>query len=886
MELEKTGVSMGKLIARALGSVLLLVPAISFALGLGPITMRSSLNQPLDAEIDIHSAQPGDLDGFAVRLATEEDFGRVNVERSAFLTSIQFKLRFRSDGSAYIHLTTRQNVTEPYLDFLIEARWPRGRALKEYTVLVDPPVLTAETPAPVEQASTAPVFAEPPKQVQQTRPAPRPQPVQPRVATRPVQPTPPPVRRAPPPAPRPVERAPAPTGDVDYGRVKRGDTLYEIARDTRPNESVSINQMMLAYLRDNPEAFVDGNINKLKAGYVLRIKDASSIADVSGNEALSEVRRQNLAWRESRGIRTVKQTEPDVTTTAALDDIRQEADTPAKPSKKAKTEGPRVKITQAGSEATSGSAGADAEQSEAAKVAEDLLVASDSHESVKQEAEVLDSRMAELDEQMQSMQRLIMLKDEELLALQNKIGQEPEQVAAKPETKPEPKSAPKEQPPAEAGMTDELLSDPILLGLAGLLVVAVVGWLVVRRRRMQGGFEESILNVGAGGAVGAAAATATAEGGPESAMVSDFVMSDMTGAQGEGSDVDAISEADVYLAYGRHQQAEDILRQALDKTPDQLDLQAKLLEVFHAAKNTDAFEEQARILHEKLGGDESNNYWMDIVPLGREICPHSDLFGGGGAGMDESLGEVSADEEDLLDFDFNADELEDTGATEVAAAAGGDDAGEELDFDMSSLDFDLDSTGDAQETQTAVDMGSMEMAEPEPAASAASDDGGLDFDLSFGEDDSSSAVEEEPQAMEMETTTETSDDLDFGGLDFETSEPEVAVAEPEEEAPLELSMDMDTEESAVASEDSMSLDFDQGADIVQLDTGGDDIDLDGELDEDIFSNVDEVGTKLDLAKAYVDMGDSDGARSILDEVLEEGDDSQKQQAEDLLAQMG
>ena len=128
MELEKTGVSMGKLIARAVCSVLLFVPAISFALGLGPITMRSSLNQPLDAEIDIHSAQPGDLDGFAVRLASVEDFARVNVDRSVFLTQIQFKLRLRSDGSSYIHLTTTQRVTEPYLDFLIEARWPRGRA--------------------------------------------------------------------------------------------------------------------------------------------------------------------------------------------------------------------------------------------------------------------------------------------------------------------------------------------------------------------------------------------------------------------------------------------------------------------------------------------------------------------------------------------------------------------------------------------------------------------------------------------------------------------------------------------------------------------------------------------------------------------------------------
>ncbi|WP_455220316.1 FimV/HubP family polar landmark protein [Kaarinaea lacus] len=864
---------MGKLIARALGSVLLLVPAISFALGLGPITMRSSLNQPLDAEIDIHSAQPGDLDGFAVRLASVEDFGRVNVERTAFLTQIQFKLRMRSDGSAYIHLTTRQAVTEPYLDFLIEARWPRGRALKEYTVLVDPPVLTAETPAPVQQTETAPVFA-PPKQETQTRPRPQPvepvrPPPQPRVAQRPVQPSPPPVRSAPP---------PAPSGDIDYGRVKRGDTLYEIARDTRP-EGVSINQMMLAYLRDNPEAFIDGNINKLKAGYVLRINDASNVDNVPEREAMSEVRRQNLAWREGRSTRLVKQTssEADSRLSSIRDEVTAE-DTEATQTADAADKA-RLKLVAPGS-ADLGSGGAADEDAEA-KVKEDLLLATEALDANRQEAEELDTRMAELDEQLQNMQRLIMLKDEELLALQNKVVQEPEQQAKAPEAAAKPKTAPKaEAPEEEASMTDELLSDPVLLGLAGLLVVAVVGWLVVRRRRMQGGFEESILNVGMGTGVGAAAATSTA-GGPESAMVSDFVMSDMTGAQSDGSDVDAISEADVYLAYGRHQQAEDILRQALDKTPDQLDLHAKLLEVFHAAKNSDAFEEQAQILHEKIGGDESNNYWMDIVPLGREICPHSALFGGAADTMDDALVEVGADEEDLLDFDFNAD-FDDTGEAEVAtatASGGGADLDEALDFDMSSLDFDMDSEQKAPAPEEAT----------RPAASAVSDDGGLDFDLSFGDDDSSTTAEEEPLSMEMDSTSnfeDSSDSIDFGGLELESSDSDVAVAESgHDDSPIELSLDME-EETSAAGDDSMSLDFDQGADIVQFDTGNDEIDLDGELDEDIFSNVDEVGTKLDLAKAYVDMGDSDGARSILDEVLEEGDDSQKQQAEELLAQMG
>jgi pilus assembly protein FimV len=853
--------------------------------------MRSSLNQPLDAEIDIHSAQPGDLDGFAVRLASAEDFARVNVEQTAFLSQIDFKLKFRNDGSAYIHLTTRRAVTEPYLDFLIEARWPRGRALKEYTVLVDPPVLTAETPKPVEQSRTAPVFSQ--REEPQAR-----EPVRQRTAPQPrtrqrtqqiARPTPPPVRTPPPPQPRVAE---TPTGDVDYGRVQRGDTLWEIARDTRPNNSVSIHQMMLAYLRDNPDAFIDGNINKLKAGYVLRIEDASSIGSVSRQAAIDEVRSQNLAWREGRGTRVVKQAEPEGGD-SRVGSIRDEvaAEEEATQTAKAGGDSARLKLVAPGEGEGSGGA---AEDSEAAQVKENLLLASEALDATRQEAEELDVRMAELNEQMQSMERLIDLKDEELLALQQNLGKEPaqkpaadKQQAAKPKPKAEPKKAAKE----DSLIPEELLSDPILLGLAGLLVVAVVGWLVVRRRRMQGGFEESILNVGAAGAAGAASVNAD-EGGPESAMVSDFVMSDMPGAQVDATEVDAISEADVYLAYGRHQQAEDILRQALDKTPDQLDLHAKLLEVFHAAKNADAFEEQARLLHEKIGGDESNSYWTEIAPLGREICPHSELFGGdGGMAMDNAIDSVSADEEDLLDFDFDAnDDLGDIGAD----AGGSDNLDEAMDFDMSSLDMGGGSEEPAEpETPDLESFGSA----IEEETSVGDDDNSLDFDMSFGEEEDTSGAMDEPLDMDMDMgstsefeAAEDDNSLDFGGLELESDSQQEELTMDDDDAPLELSLD-DGDSVAAGGGDDMSLDFDQGddqgADIVQLDTGGGhEIDLDGELDEDIFSNVDEVGTKLDLAKAYVDMGDSDGARSILDEVLEEGDDTQKQQAEELLQQMG
>ena len=253
-----------------------LIPGVAMALGLGPITMRSALNQPLLAEIDIHSVQPGDLDSLAVRLASDEDFQRVNVERPSYLNQIDFKVVVRQDGSAYVRLTTKQAVTEPYLDFLVEARWARGRALKEYTVLVDPPVLAAEAPAPVEQPSTAPVFAPPPQQQAQRQPAPQPRAQQPK-------PRPQPQTQ---PAPRPAPRqftAPAPTGSMDYGMVKRGDTLWEIAETLRERSGTdaTVHQIMMALLRANPKAFVNNNVNQLKAGYVLRIDNPDTVADLS-----------------------------------------------------------------------------------------------------------------------------------------------------------------------------------------------------------------------------------------------------------------------------------------------------------------------------------------------------------------------------------------------------------------------------------------------------------------------------------------------------------------------------------------------------------------------------------------------------------------------------
>lgn len=875
MEFRKTGVSMSKRLIPVVVFVFCLIPSVSMALGLGPITMRSALNQPLLAEIDIHSVQKGDLDGLAVKLASEEDFKRVNVERPAYLNLIKFQLVIRRDGSAFIKLTTDQAVTEPYLDFLVEARWARGRALKEYTVLVDPPVLATEAPAPVEQPTTTPVFTPPePKPVQQprqaARPVPAPQPVQPRRAA-----------AKPKPVPRQIASAP-PSGSMDYGVVKRGDTLWEIAEKLRQRSGTdaTVHQIMMALLRANPDAFVNNNVNQLKAGQVLRLEN-EVVADVSHAESLSEFRRQYREWKSTKG-RLVQQVE------VATGDVEEQVEPTAGETRLSRAEQAKLKLVAPGKEGQ-GTGGAK-DRGEAQQLRDDLILATEALDASRQESEELGTRMGELEEQLESMERLIMLKDEELLAFQNQMMKQPEVEATQPEAKPKPEK-PKPAPVVEEEPAPSFfLSDYLVIGVALLAIIGVVAWLVIRRRKMQEGFEESILNVGMGAPAAAASSSGMvsemiSSGGAESSIVSDFAMSDMGGIQSDAAEVDPISEADVYLAYGRHQQAEDIIKQALETNPERLELHAKLLEVFHAANNRAGFEEHAQVLHDKVAGDESNEYWQRVVGLGSELCPDNPLFGGtltpsstSPTAIAGGMGDVTTDEEDLLDFEFNEDEI---AGLETTTSAGVEEDNS-LDFDVTSLDFNLDSDQDDKTTRV--------------------EDNSLDFDMPMEEpmmeaESAAPTLALDEEATELNLTLDSDNEVDLDSLDFETESVTEAPTETLDEVPTELiekpaemdlSMDFDSEETLhAAAGDDMDLGFAEdtsgfgGSELSLEDLGEDE-----ELSDDIFADVDEIGTKLDLAKAYVDMGDSDGARSILDEVMEEGDDTQKEQAQELLRQIG
>ena len=257
-----------------------------YALGMGELELKSALNQPLNAEIKLLNTD--DLSDWEIKpaLASDSEFERAGVDRLFFLTDIDFEVT----GDRIV-LSSTKPVTEPFLNFLVQVNWPTGKVLREYTVLLDPPVFNDDIQplSAVPAETTAPaVTQEQPQSQEQVQPQSQEQ-VQPQAPAEQtqVQVEPQPVRSA-----SRWESEPAEPGTY---KVQPNDTLWEIAVDTRPDTNVSPQQMMLAIQDLNPDAFIGGNINRLKTHQVLRLPDQEQIAGRTFAQAVSEVKRQNDA---------------------------------------------------------------------------------------------------------------------------------------------------------------------------------------------------------------------------------------------------------------------------------------------------------------------------------------------------------------------------------------------------------------------------------------------------------------------------------------------------------------------------------------------------------------------------------------------------------------
>lgn len=270
-----------------------IMPGWVYALGLGEINLHSYLNQPLNAEIQVHSASEEDLNNLIVSLAPVSEFSKIGIDFMPGLEQLKFSIEKKSDGNAIIKVETRNTFREPFLNFLIEINWPKGRMLREYTLLIDPPVLIESKPAVTQSpVVAAPETSEAVQEESVKEPAPR------QIAT-----IPPPAQPA---AQEQQAKAEQPSVDASasathrpdsYGRTKRNDTLWTIAKEVRPDNAVSMNQAMIGLLHENPEAFAGNNVNRLKAGYVLRVPDRASMTSISRAEAKNEVDQQYREWK-------------------------------------------------------------------------------------------------------------------------------------------------------------------------------------------------------------------------------------------------------------------------------------------------------------------------------------------------------------------------------------------------------------------------------------------------------------------------------------------------------------------------------------------------------------------------------------------------------------
>ncbi len=900
---------MNRKLALAVASACMVAPAPLYALGLGAITLHSHLDEKLNADIRLYSDNPGELAGALVSLAGPSAFARAGIGRPFILSDLHFKVLHNVKGHPAIQVTSDRPIREPFLDFIVEVGWRNGRILRQYTVLLNPPTMTALRPAGVHPAAAAAVTRTPAVPV-----------------VTPLAGGAPPVAGvgAPPPRRGAVQRAgtPQPAG-VARGTIRttRNDTLWGIARRVRPNNRVSIEQTMLALLNANPQAFYDHNINRLKAGYVLRVPDVSQVLGIDPQRALAQVHNQNLLWeRYRRRLARAATGVPRAAPNAAG------AKPAAGVSSAAQQEQERLRLLapKAGEAVATGAPGGTAGVNRRA-LKDRLALANEAAVSKAAEAKNLQGRVNTLQDQVSRLKELLSLKNQQLANLQARSGTGTGAVAVPPapakpaattspaeasKAAPVPESAPRHSmapaparvqapPPASrVGSLRELLDNRGVLAMLGGAFLALVAliWLVIRRRRST---ESGLPLEAESRALADSETNKETDGETSGAEIFAQTLGDeqeVSGAAVAEAGGDALAEAEIYLAYGRYEQAAEQLAQAVREEPDRADLKAKLLEAYHALADRDAFESTAEALYADLG-DTSHPLWQDVAQWGAELCPEHPLFrreAGAEAQGADALPEAGDESTDTEESTGEAvDELLRSLVAELppqegdeehpATAAAPVDEASAADRSQGLPNVpELETSGDlseepsgAQEQGEADSGAPLPGTEPEPFEEAhAPEQAAEEAPI-----EEAAAVEKTPEPAES-NVIEWEGGLTSGGATRtgeEAAGEEAATEEAvrEEAATGEVAGEAVGEEAA--TEEPVREEAAEGE--AAGETAG------GVGEDAVLGEPDEVGTKLDLARAYLDMGDREGARELLAEVIEEGSDPQREEAESLMQQL-
>jgi pilus assembly protein FimV len=885
------------------------LPVSALALGLGKLTVDSNLGQPLSARIELTAAQKDELDSLAAKLADLSVYRDNNVSFPAVLSRARVTLEQSPNNAPYLRVTTTQAVNEPFLDLIIQVDWATGRIVRDYTFLLDPPGIAETQTQAVEPV--APISAQAPAA------APR--------------------RRG------EEMAAPPSAGEGNGYTVRRGDTLSKIAKEYKP-DNVSLEQMLVALFRSNESAFDGKNMNRLRSGQILTIPPADEAAATSQNEAMKVVHVQAADWRAYRervaaAAPTTEATEGGQTAAGKITTAVQENGQAAQPGKD------QLRVSrETGKGALTGAAVAEelaAKDKALAEANSRIAQLETTLKDMQKATELKSQTMSELQKQAEASQGAKapeapktepattesapatppptpapapatapaaaeapptavapsapapQAAAPETSATETKAPETKAAEAKAPETKAAP-AAPKaaKAPVPETSFLGQLIDDTPTwaMGAGALGIVALLAGLVAARRRKTTKFEDSIIS-------GTDIKTNTVFGSTGGGVVNtgDNSLASDFSREGLGSidtdEVDPIAEAEVYLAYGRDAQAEEILKEALKKDPQRQEIYLKLLEIHAQHNKPSAFETVASELYSVSGGQ--GEVWQKAMALGRQLDPNNPLFAeAGGAAAFAAAAAAEGEHQEAAKTGGAVAPAAAVAAPPVAAERVAETKpAKGIDFTLDD-DISLSPTSEVAlepKTPAAILAGAAQ-----EVAKSTRVDSGVPKPVTASAAPSARGSEAKPAPVH-ETVAFEPESIPKFDLDFNLDEPSKpgppmqpmpspAASRPAAPKPMAEPVLAAVGASAPAPQltrpaaaielDKLDLAFDPQRSTFEDPTPSV---LDGQWHD--------AATKLDLAKAYQEMGDVEGAREILQEVLHEGDDQQKAEAQALLSKL-
>ena len=791
------------------------------ALAIGRITVHSALGQALRAEVDILNLDPAEAASLRVGIASPDSFRAAGMDYHAILQTVRISVVRRSDGRTVLELASDRPVNEPFIDLIIETNWATGRLLRGYTLLFDPPKL----PPPEPAVAVAPRISSPPPAVAAPVAAP--------VAS----PTPAPPVAPPTQAPQAERRAAVGTATRQL-TVQRGDTAGRIASANKAT-NLSLDQMLVAMLRANPEAFADGNLNRLKAGSILNLPSSSEASAIPRQEARREVTAHSRDFSEFR--KKLAETAPSAPSATG--------DRQASGTVKAKVEDQKT-------------AGVSTDKLTLSKGTTQAAVADKATQD--RQATETSTRVAELSKNIGDLNQVkSTLSAASAPAATTATGSStaPSVAVAAPSAS-APVAAPLAAPtPAVAAtpvaakpaapapsLIDQLLGNPLMLGGAALLLLLLGLAAVMARRKkavadekLESSLESRLQPESFFKASGHSVDTRAAPAG-SSMMYSPSQLD-------SGGDVDPVAEAEVYLAYGRDIQAEEILREALRLNPTRVAIHLKLLEILAKRRDLKGFEVVAREAHDLAHGE--GQEWAVASRMGRQLDPSNGLYQAAGSAAPPEMKAPAA------------------AAPLVALAQ------------------------DEIRTPAAAVPKASAPTEPMRAANQTStEDFDLDLEAQFAQ-----AIAESPPPSPVPEAQQNADQPAAS-----SPEPKLPVnPAPAEDQDMMISLDLGDAmtPSATPSPAAPAVAPAPSEGMIEFDMGGLSLDLDGSAAPAATtkaSNVeaapqaeladDELTTKFALAEEFQAIGDDDGARQLLEEVIAQASGELKTRAQQALAKLG